>query len=113
MYISVTGLELQSPWKLLIFYSNAIPSLLEAKSSRGNVSVEVRNMNGVKHTLSVWESEEHMKKFMYSSDNKKAIEAFTKAAKSKILGFNSEEVPDWKQLHQMWLSNEQDYMATH
>jgi heme-degrading monooxygenase HmoA len=109
MYISITGLELQSPWKLLIFYSHAIPSLLQAQSSEGNVSVEVRNINGVKHTLSVWESEEHMRNFIYSGAHKKAIEAFTKIAKGKTFGYDSNEVPNWKQVHNMWLSEGQNY----
>ncbi|MEJ2212906.1 MAG: hypothetical protein P8Y20_02275 [Gammaproteobacteria bacterium] len=108
MYIYITGLDLQSPWKSLIFYSHAIPSLLKAASSRGNLSVEVKNFNGVKHTLSVWESEDDMKSFINSGSHKKAIEAFTRIAKDKMFGYDAQEIPDWSQVHKLWLNSAQN-----
>ncbi|MEL7049533.1 MAG: hypothetical protein AAFO75_11340, partial [Pseudomonadota bacterium] len=95
VYVSITGLELKSSWHALRFWWHAMPSMLQAKKADGNILADARIIGGVRHTLTVWESERAMKRFLYQGPHGKAIRAFPHFATGKTYGFATTEVPSW------------------
>jgi hypothetical protein len=109
MYVSITGLKLKSFWHVFRFYRHAVPSLRQAQKAEGNLCAQVRTINGVHHTLTAWESEKHMRAFLYSGAHKKAIKSFPKIATGKTFGFESDTIPDWSDVHQLWQDHGEGY----
>lgn len=96
---------------IFTFYRHAIPSLNQAKYAEGNISADVKKIDGVYHTLSVWESEEKMRDFLYSGTHLKAIQAFSKIALGKTFGHTTNIVPLWDEVHLLWLDHGSSYDA--
>lgn len=108
-YISITGLQPRSIWKILPFFRHAIPSRSQALKAPGALFVDVRQVNGVHHTLSAWESREHMKKYIYQGAHLKAIQAFRIIATGKTFGYMGTELPSWDELHERWQKEGKEY----
>jgi len=109
VYVSITGLRLKRPWHVFRFYRHAIPSLRQANDAPGNLRTEVRTINGVHHTLTVWQNEAAMRAFLYSGAHGRAIRAFRQIATGKTFGFHTENVPGWGEIHEIWNSRGRDY----
>lgn len=101
-YISITGLTPRAPWKYLPFFWHAIRSRNQALRARGVLFVDVKMIEGVQHTLTAWESREHMQKFIYQGPHRLAIRAFKKLATGKTLGYVGTELPTWAEVHERW-----------
>jgi hypothetical protein len=101
-YVSITGLQPKSIWKFVIFMRHAVPSRSQALKAPGNLFVGVKAINGVQHTLTIWESKETMKKYIYSGAHLLAIRAFRKIATGKTIGFESNTIPTWDEVHEIW-----------
>eukprot|EP00980_Cylindrotheca_fusiformis_P011342 scaffold2619_cov129-Cylindrotheca_fusiformis.AAC.20 len=104
-FISITGLTLKSNLYYPKFMAYAIPCVIEAKKSDGNVSTKTKTRNGVHHTLTVWENKMAMRKFMVAGAHRKAM-AITAAVadldKTKVYGYESDTIPDWDEAIQIW-----------
>ncbi len=61
-----------------------------------------KTIDGVHHTLTVRESEAHMRRFLYRGAHREAIGAFPDIATGKTFGFETERVPDWSEVHALW-----------
>ncbi|MGH1420126.1 MAG: hypothetical protein ACRBCJ_14820 [Hyphomicrobiaceae bacterium] len=111
VYVSVTGLILQKPWHIFRFFWHAIRSARQAQKADGIISVKFRNINGVRHTLTVWESERAMQAFLYSGAHRDAIKAFPEIAdrESKTCGFETTTIPDWTAAHKIWQDKGKEY----
>ena len=112
VYVSVTGLELKSNWFLLRFFWHTFLALRQARNSPGNLHASLRVINGVKHTLTVWENRDAMANFAYSGAHMKAIAVFPKIATGKTYGFETSTVPLWDDVHAIWLEHAADYVAS-
>ncbi len=108
VYVSITGLKLKHPLRWFQFWWHAIPSMIQAKKAHGNLRAEARNINGVHHTLTVWIEEAAMRDYVASGAHLKAMKAFKTIATGKTLGFASDTVPDWSDIHAIWLSRGKD-----
>ena len=102
VYVSITGLRLKRPWHIFRFYRHAVPSFREARSAKGNQKAEVKTINGVHHTLTVWDTEASMRDFIYSGAHLNAIRAFGSIATGKTFGFETDQIPDWDAVHRLW-----------
>jgi hypothetical protein len=109
VYVSITGLRLKKKWHVFKFYRYALPSLRQAKKAPGNIKSEVRSINGVQHTLTVWENKDAMREFLYAEPHRSAIKAFSSFASGKTFGFETETVPNWEEVHCMWRDFGRDY----
>jgi hypothetical protein len=89
-YISITGLRLKSVLNGPAFWWHAIRSMQQAEDAPGNISAEARIINGIHHTLTVWE-------------NEAAMRAFHLMATGKTLGFSADTPPNWDEVHRLWL----------
>jgi hypothetical protein len=104
-YVSITGLCLNSKVHAPRFWWHAIRSMMQAKAAHGVISADARNINGVHHTLTVWESREAMRQFLITGAHMKAMKNFKSIAHGKVLGFESATVPSWDEVHELWRTN--------
>jgi len=101
-YISVTGLKVRSPWLLPTFFYHAIPSSIQAKSAPGNIDVQTTNVDGIHHTLSVWENKKSMVTYLRQGAHLKAMKTFGQvAAFGKTHGYESDKIPTWPEAIQI------------
>jgi hypothetical protein len=101
-YVSITGLALKSWVHVPRFWWHAIGSMVQAKAAPGNISAETRTINGVHHTVSVWQSRDAMRTYLLSGSHLKAMRVYKKIATGKVLGFEAPAAPDWDEVHELW-----------
>eukprot|EP00980_Cylindrotheca_fusiformis_P024736 scaffold12369_cov97-Cylindrotheca_fusiformis.AAC.2 len=104
-YVSVTGLILKSSWYYPKFMYYAVPSTMQAQKAEGNVSTRVTAVNGVQHTLTVWENKKAMRKYMLSGAHRKAMAVSGDVAdleSIKVYGYESDTIPSWDEALGMW-----------
>ena len=102
VYVSITGLKVKSLWRYVLFFFHAVPSKIQADRAPGILQVGIRRINGIEHTLTVWESRHHMQKYVWSGAHQKAVGAFRRIATGKTIGYESSTVPTWDEVHQIW-----------
>lgn len=108
-YVSITGLEVKGLIKTLRFWWHAIPSMSQAKTAEGIISADARAINGVQHTLTVWQNETYMRRFLYRGAHRRAIKAFPAIATGKTFGYETHQIPDWSEVHSLWQEHGKDY----
>lgn len=108
-YISITGLKLKRFWHAPRFWFHAVRSMVQAKQAPGNVLAKAKTINGVHHTLSVWQSREAMQVFIRRGAHLKAMRQFSSMATGKTFGFESNDIPAWHEVHQLWQDKGVDY----
>ena len=109
VYVSITGLRLNRPWHAAAFFWHAIRSFRQARRAAGNLRAETGTINGVHHTLTVWESEAAMRDFIRSGAHRQAMRAFRTIASGKTFGFEATEIPDWNAVHRLWAERGREY----
>jgi quinol monooxygenase YgiN len=103
IYVSITGLRLKSHWHSPRFFWLAIRAMRQALAAPGNLKAEARKINGVHHTLTVWESEAAMRAYLVQDAHLQAMKAFRSIATGSTLGYLAEAAPDWQDVHALWL----------
>lgn len=111
VYVSITGLRLKSWLHAPRFYWHAFACLRQARRALGNISANVHTIDGVQHTLTVWESAAAMRDFVYSGPHLRAIRIFPQIATGKTFGYETREVPGWAEVHRLWHERAADYAA--
>jgi len=105
-YVSVTGLTLKSNLYLPKFLSYAIPASRQAAAAEGNLFSDQQCIDGVHHTLTVWEDKQSMRKYMLSGAHAKAMKIFREFANleygTKTHGYESDSIPSWKEAIEIW-----------
>ena len=101
-YVSITGLRLKRFWYFFAFFRFAIPSFRNSQGAKGNLYSAVKNINGVRHTLTAWESKKAMQQFIYNGVHLEAIKAFKKYFIGKTYGYETNSLPSWGEVHQIW-----------
>ena len=109
MYVSVTGLKVKRIWHLPRFWWHAIQSYRQAQRAPGIRSVEVRNVAGYQHTLTLWQSRRDMLNFMRSGAHLNAIRAFRTIATGRTYGWDADAAPNWDDALTQWRELGRDY----
>lgn len=109
VWISVTGLRLKRFWYLPVFLRYALPARREALDAPGCHLVEARRINGVFHTLTVWNSRQDTREFASGGVHKLAVRAFSRYFTGHILGYESHQIPDWEEAHRRCLEEGRAY----
>ena len=103
VWVSVTGLALKSWLRYPQFMMYAVPSLVQAQSSPGNIFTDAKDVGTIHHTLTVWENRDHMLKFLRQGEHVKAMKVSRTAGKyGKVFGYESDSVPTWEEALQIW-----------
>lgn len=108
-YISITGLKPKNLWTTFLFWRHAIPSKIQADSAPGVLFSEVKKINKIQHTLTAWESKQHMLDYIHSGAHLKALKAFRKIATGKTFGYDTDHIPTWDKVHELWLLKGKEY----
>ncbi|MEL6963932.1 MAG: hypothetical protein AAFO01_14355 [Pseudomonadota bacterium] len=101
-YVSITGLRLRNGLYAPLFWWYAMRSMHQARLAAGNVSAEARTIDGVHHTLSVWESRAAMLAYLRCGAHRQAIRNFPRIATGKVLGMITSDVPAWADVPLLW-----------
>ena len=99
MIASITELRLKNIFSFILFIKHAVRSKIQADSAQGIVSVEVKSSGLlIQRTLTVWESEEALKKYIRSGSHLVAMKSFSKIAnKSYTAKFKVTSKPTWEE----------------
>lgn len=108
-YVSITGLKPRNWLAVILFWRHAIPSKIQADQSAGILLSQVKRINGIQHTLTVWNSREDMKNYISQGAHLKAMKLFRKIATGKTFGYESTKIPTWEEVHQLWLDKGKEY----
>jgi hypothetical protein len=108
-YVSITGLKPKNIWATFLFWRHAIPSKMQADTAPGILFSEVKRINKIQHTLTAWESKQHMLAYIHQGAHLKAMKAFRKIAVGKTFGYESDRLPTWDEVHELWLKNGKEY----
>jgi hypothetical protein len=100
-YVSITGLRPKNIWSIFKFWRHAIPSKIQADSAPGILYSDVKKINQIQHTLTAWETKEHMMSYIHSGSHLKALKDFKKIAVGKTFGFETNQIPSWDEVHEL------------
>jgi hypothetical protein len=103
VYVSITGLQLKRAWHAPIFWRHALASMSQAQRADGCLSADARTINGVHHTLSVWQSRDKMLTYLGAGAHLKAMQTFENIATGKVFGFDTDTPPNWTEVHHLWI----------
>jgi hypothetical protein len=107
-YISITGIELKSAFHLPRFGDYATQSMQQAQAAAGNISASSNYVNGVHHTLSVWDDRKSMTRFKVSGAHAQAMKVepeFSLPGNTKVYGYESEHIPSWDEAIAIWVQH--------
>lgn len=109
IYVSITGLKVKNFWKFFLFLRFAVPAKIQADKAEGSLYVGVKKINGIEHTLTVWTSKDSMKRYLSSGAHLRALKNFRRVASGKTFGYESSTVPEWSEVHDLWLEKGKEY----
>ena len=102
MYISITGLKLNGPLSAPRFWWHALRSMTQAQRAPGNLSAEAKRIDGIHHTLTVWNDKAAMRAYLVAGAHMQAMKAFRSVATGAVLGYEADVVPEWSEVHEIW-----------
>jgi hypothetical protein len=108
VFVSITGLRVNKFYHYLKFFWLAVRAMEQARQSSGLIRVEARTINGVHHTMSIWDNESSMRKFLVTGAHLKAMQVFKQIATGKTVGFMTAKPPEWSQVHNIWMHDGQE-----
>ena len=108
VYVSITGLVLHSPLQWPRFALHASASMVQARRAAGNRLAQARMIDGIHHTLSVWDSREAMKAYLKSGAHLQAMRAFSGIGLGKTYGFETDKPPDWSDIPAIYAAHARD-----
>jgi hypothetical protein len=98
MIITISSIRLKSLWKFFALSAYALQITRQLYKSKGMLKFKKTGLGKLHYTLTVWESEDDMKNFAYSSGShmefmKKSGEIASELA---TYTYSTNEIPDWK-----------------
>jgi len=102
VHVSVTGLRLKAAHHMPRFYWHAIRSFRQAQSADGVLLAETRTINGIHHTLTVWQDRDYMRAYLAAGAHKEAMKIFRRIATGSVWGYESDGIPDWESALDQW-----------
>jgi hypothetical protein len=102
VYVSITGLRIKSPLQLPIFAWHAVRSMRQAKMAPGNLAADARRIEGIHHTLTLWQDRSAMLAYLRSGAHLKAMKAFPAIGTGYAFGFDTQAAPAWPEVHALW-----------
>lgn len=106
MIIVVTSLRLRKLWHYFKLTYLVMHIVRQLKSQQGFVSMRNTGFGYMHYTLSVWESEEEMKRFARSGAHQQAMkQSRSIATEIGTYAYQSDQAPDWKQAKRLLVEN--------
>ena len=105
MYVSITGLKPRNFISWIIFWITTLPASSLARKANGILLCEFSSRNGYQHTLTVWQTKQHMMAYRASNAHKKAMRAMSKIGSGKVFGYEAKTIPSWETALSEWDEN--------
>jgi hypothetical protein len=102
-YISITGLKLKSRFHAPRFWWHAFRSMTQAQRDPNCQLAIARQIDGIAHTITVWNSRKEMLAFLRSGSHRDAMRVFPKIGTGYGFGIEADAVPSWDEAHRLWL----------
>jgi hypothetical protein len=96
MYVSVTGLKPKGFIGWVRFWIFTTSVSLSAQKADGILLCEFNSRNGYQHTLTVWETKEHMMAFRASPAHVRAMKRISQIGIGKVFGYEADFSPSWE-----------------
>ena len=97
MKVTITSLELKSPWKFFSLSYQAM-KILQQLQKTNCVKKKTTGFWTTHYTMTLWRSEEELKAFSKSGRHLEAMKTGNQIAKEiRILTIDATELPDWNQ----------------
>ncbi len=97
-YVSLTRLDLGSPWHIWRFMKHAIASKQDAMRADGLIRLDSKALSLKSHaTMSLWQTRKHMIAFLHGPVHLAAIKDFPRIATGQVHGYESDHLPSWPQ----------------
>lgn len=84
------------------FLWHALRCITQARNAPGCLGASARTIDGVHHTMTVWESPAAMRAFVASGPHLKAMNVFPRIATGKVVSFHTDAPPSWDDAHAIW-----------
>lgn len=98
MFVTITSLKLRSLWGFFRLSLSGLKISNQAKQEKGFVSLKNTGFGYLHYTITLWESEEDLKRFAHSGAHKEAMkQGATLAEKIITYTFPADKLPDWKE----------------
>ena len=102
-YVSITGLRIKHPLMAPLFAWHAFRSMQQALRTPTCQLATARRIEGVSHTLTIWDNRQAMLAFLTSGAHREAMRAFTRIGTGYGFGYEADGVPSWDEVHRRWL----------
>lgn len=101
MKVTITYIELKSPFKFFALSSNALQIMRQLKKTP-HVKMKKRGIWTKHYTMTLWNNEEDLKDFANSGAHLEAMKKSASMAKQiKTLTIDATELPSWKEAKKM------------
>ena len=98
MFVTITSLKLKSVWGFFKLSLNGLKISNQAKKEKGFVALKNTGFGYMHYTLTLWESEEDLKRFARSGAHKEAMkQSASLADEVRIYTFPADELPNWRE----------------
>ena len=102
MHLVVTGLTLRSPLYQPLFLFHAIRSHSQASAHPGIRHLDQRTVDGVHHTVTLWEDAVAARDYGTSGAHRRAAAIYAKIATGKVYAGPADAAPDWPTARRLW-----------
>lgn len=102
MIVTVTGLQVKSPWHWPVFWYHALPAAAQCRAAEGCVTLHTFSDGGFMHTFSVFDTRRNLKAFSMTGAHRRASKAFSRIAIGKVLTWDCEDIPSIKDALSVW-----------
>lgn len=109
MYVSVTGLKPKGFMGWIRFWVLTIPASRHARNAEGVLLCAFTSRHHVQHTLTVWQSKDHMLAYRSSPSHVRAMQHFSKIGSGKVYGYETNAMPDWDEALAAWDQHGQEH----
>ena len=101
MLVTITSIELKSPWKFFPLTKNAMKIIRQLKSTN-NKAYRSTGFWTKHYTMTLWENEQEIKDFYRNGAHKDAMKISSKIAKEiRTYTYNAEALPNWNDAKSM------------
>jgi hypothetical protein len=102
VYVSITGLTVNSVWTWPRFWWLTLAALRQARRAPGNIQTSACMSQGVHHTMTVWADEAAMRRFLVSGAHLQAMKAYRGLGSGRTLGLTLARAPEWPEALALW-----------
>jgi hypothetical protein len=96
MFVTVTSLRLKSIWRFFKLSWLGLKISNQARNEKGFLAIKSTGLGKLHYTLTLWQTEEDLKRFAHSGEHLKAVkQSASLASEICTYTYSSKQLPDW------------------